>query len=206
MTLRRIGTLIAATLVAAVGAAVTVAPAQAATVWRMQAVPPGPNVNLWMDAGGTAPGTFPMLGRSLGSGVHSPTQWWSFKRVGGTVQFPWYQLVNTGSGQCIFYGGVTGEEGSAPHPAETRGCFRDFGLDWFQFRTLTNQPVNPGLAAGGAGTPRVYRIHWKGQGDEPDGSHCLVVPNSFFQSGARLAVQSCSQSPNQQWRLYRSSR
>jgi hypothetical protein len=199
MTVRKLAILVAVSLTAAACAAVSVAPAQAATVWRMQAVPPGPNVNLWMDA----PGAFPALGRSMGSGVHAPTQWWSFKRVGGTVQFPWYQLVNAGSGRCIYYGGVTGEEGDAPHPAEVRGCFKDFRLDWFQFRTLTNQPVNPGLSTAAS---RVLRIHWMGQGDEPAATHCLVVPNSFFQPATRLAVQRCSQSPNQQWRLYRSTR
>jgi hypothetical protein len=199
MPIRRLVTLAVATLVAAAGAAMTVAPAQGATVWRMQAVPPGPNANLWMDA----PGAVPALGRNIGSGVHPPTQWWSFRRVGGTIQFPWYELVNAGSGQCVYYGGVTGAEGTAPHPAEMRGCSTDFRLYWFQFRTLTNQPVNPGLSAG---APRVYRIHWMGQGDEPIGTHCLVVPNSFFQPGTRLAVQSCSGSPNQQWRLYRTTR
>ena len=100
-------------------------------------MPPGPRPNLFMDAvPGTPTGGDPVLGRSRGSGVHLASQFWTLRRVGGTIQQPWYQVTNRGTGQCLYWGGVTGAEGPGPHRIGVSGCApRDFNLQWWQFRT-----------------------------------------------------------------------
>jgi hypothetical protein len=174
-------------------------PAQGApsrTVWRVQPAPPGglaARKNLWMDeAGGRA-----ALTRSMGSGVFSRSQHWAFRRVGGTIPQPWYQVYNVASGACLykvlnapvpyaFVGGCT-----TPGPGSVR-------TDWWQFTLLSNQAVNPGLLQSST-DPRLYRIHAFYHGD------CLSLPYSEYQAGARLGLEKCSASSTQHWWLYRSS-
>lgn len=169
-------------------------------------MPPGPRPNLFMDA--TPPLRFfgdPVLGRARGSGVHPDSQFWTLRRVGGTPQQPWYQVINRGTGGCLYWSGITGAEGRGPHPISVDvggGACRTqgFRLVWWQFRTLTNQPVNPGLSS----ITNKLRLHWYGQGDEAAGLLCLTVPFSQFRVGIRLAAGACSQAVNQQWWIYRS--
>ena len=125
-----------------------------------------------------------VIGRAMPGGeVHFPTlftlvpngapnQQWAFRRVGGTLQEPWYQIVNTGNGQCLAY---------APRGdlTEVRPCSQQappsYRTDWWQFRVRHTYARNPGLSGGGG----TWNIHWyepTGSSDwaRPGASKCLV--------------------------------
>lgn len=172
--------------------------AQAATVWRIQPAPPGgleARKNLFLDVGGG----FATVTGSVGSGVFKASQKWGFRRVGGTIQQPWYQVYN------VEFDGCLEKPLNVPTPqvlfrrcrAQGPGHVR---TDWWQFTSATNQPANPGLVQSGPG-PRLWVIHgfYETSGD------CMAVPNGDYRRDVRIAMEQCSGSAGQQWWLYRST-
>ena len=172
-------------------------PVQGETVWRMQAAPPGPRLNLWMGwPARSGQLSIPELTRSLGSGVFADHQNWVLTGRGGTPLQPWFEIRNYWAKYVCLSGQANGSVGVGPCEPDRTG--------WWQFRTLTNQPGNPRLSQATT-DPRLWRIHWYGHGQGTPGASCLVVPHSQFRAGTRLAVQPCTQSANHQWWVYRSS-
>jgi hypothetical protein len=192
---RRRGIVLAAAL--AVGLCSTGA-AHAATAWRVQPAPPGgldARKNLWLDVDGG----FATLSGSVGSGVFKASQKWGLRRVGGTVQQPWYQVYN------LAFDGCLEKALNIPTPqvffrrcrAQGTGHIR---TDWWQFTSLTNQPGNPGLTQAGTG-PRLWVIH----GFYETSGNCMAVANGDYRAGIRLAMEGCNRSAGQQWWLYRTT-
>ena len=172
--------------------------AHAATAWRIQPAPPGgldARKNLWLDVNGG----FATLTGSLGSGVFKASQKWGLRRVGGTVQQPWYQVYN------VDFDGCLEKPLNVPTPQVLfRGC-RAQGpdhvrTDWWQFRSLTNQPGNPGLVQA-APSPRLWVI----RGFYETSGDCMTVANADYRAGTRIAMQGCNRSAGQQWWLYRTT-